>query len=219
MKMSLVCWLTVFMVLASLQPQGITGFDQGIIRPGQGVPGHGLGVIGLQATGPPLDCGVFSRVYHGYGKPIDLTQMSEKDQKKMLSKCDHNSEDIDDVKKQKRRCDHNSEHSIDMKKHKQKKHTVEISFSCDQCDFNFRSNDNMKTHKTRNHDGETKFWRSPELVRNLLPYLDVKSTMALATTHPLTGQPALRQCRRFLPSVRPRGQPCATRPSAWACAP
>ena len=44
----------------------------------------------------------------------------------------------------------------------------------------------MKTHKTRNHDGEAKFWRSPELVRTLLPYLEVGSTMALASTHPLT---------------------------------
>ena len=73
-----------------------------------------------------------------------------------------------------------------MKKHKQKKHTVEISFSCDQCDYNFRSNGDMKTHKTRKHDSEAKFWRSPELVRTLLPYLDVSSTMALASTHPLT---------------------------------
>ena len=87
-RMSLFCWLTVFLVLPNLQPQGVTGLDQGVTGLGQGVTeqgqglnGHGHGAIGLLATGPPLNCGVFST-----GKLIDLTPMSLFDQEKMLNR-------------------------------------------------------------------------------------------------------------------------------------
>ena len=73
-----------------------------------------------------------------------------------------------------------------MKKHKHKKHRVEMSFSCNQCSYNFRSNDDVKMREMTDHDGEANFWRSPELVRHLITFLDVGSTMALATNHPLT---------------------------------
>jgi len=72
--MSLVCWLTVFLVLPHLQPQGVTVY-------GQGVTGHGQGVTGLVATGRPLSCGVFST-----GKPVDLYSKSLLDQRKMLTR-------------------------------------------------------------------------------------------------------------------------------------
>ena len=72
--MSLICWLTVFLVLPNLQPQGVTGLVQG-------VTGHGKGVTGLETTGPPLNCGVFST-----GKPVDLNDMSLLDQEKMLNR-------------------------------------------------------------------------------------------------------------------------------------
>ena len=65
--MSLFSWLTVFMVLPNLQPQGVTGLGQG--------------VTGLVATGPQLNCGIFST-----GKPIDLDPMTLLDQEKMLNR-------------------------------------------------------------------------------------------------------------------------------------
>merc|ERR1740128_881450 len=79
--MSLVCWLTVFLVLPNLQPQGVNRLGQGVTGQGQGLTGHGHGAIRLLATGPPLNCGVFST-----GKLIDLTPMSLFDQEKMLNR-------------------------------------------------------------------------------------------------------------------------------------
>ena len=66
-RMSLFCWLTVFLVLPNLQPQGVAGLGQG--------------VTSLVATGPPLNCGIFST-----GKPVDLDPMSLLDQEKMLNR-------------------------------------------------------------------------------------------------------------------------------------
>merc|ERR1712071_237038 len=60
MRMSLLYWMTVFLVLVNLQPQGATG---------------------LVATGPPLNCGIFSTV-----NPTLLTGLSLFDQEKMLNR-------------------------------------------------------------------------------------------------------------------------------------
>merc|ERR1712071_190218 len=60
MRMSLLYWMTVFLVLVNLQPQGATG---------------------LVATGPPLNCGRFSTV-----NPTLLTGLSLFDQEKMLNR-------------------------------------------------------------------------------------------------------------------------------------
>ena len=79
--MILVCWLTVFLVLPNLQPQGVAGLGQGVAGHDQGVTGHGQGVTGPEATGPPLNCGAFST-----NKVVDLTRMSLHDQKKMLNR-------------------------------------------------------------------------------------------------------------------------------------
>merc|ERR1712071_508468 len=60
MRMSLLYWMTVFLVLVNLQPQGATG---------------------LVATGPPLNCGIFSTV-----NPTLLTGLSKFDQEKKLNR-------------------------------------------------------------------------------------------------------------------------------------
>ena len=69
-----VCLLTMYVVLLNLQPQGVAGL-------GQGITGHGQGITRLVATGPPLNCGIFST-----GKPVDLDPMSLLDQEKMLNR-------------------------------------------------------------------------------------------------------------------------------------
>ena len=73
MRMILVGLLTMFLVLPNLQPQGVTGLGHGGTGLSQGVARH-------VATGPPLNCGVFST-----GKLIDLTQKLLFDHKKMLN--------------------------------------------------------------------------------------------------------------------------------------
>ena len=78
-RMILICWLTVFLVLPNLQPQGVARLGQGVT--GNGVTGHGKGVTGLETTGPPLNCGVFST-----GKLIDLASMSLFDKENMLNR-------------------------------------------------------------------------------------------------------------------------------------
>jgi len=73
-RMIHVCLLTMYVVLLNLQPQGVAGL-------GQGITGHGQGITRLVATGPPLNCGIFST-----GKPVDLDPMSSLDQEKMLNR-------------------------------------------------------------------------------------------------------------------------------------
>ena len=71
-RMSLLCGMTVFLVLLNLQDA--TGL-------GQNATGLGQDATGLVATGPPLNCGVFST-----GNPTVLTGMTVFDQKKMLNR-------------------------------------------------------------------------------------------------------------------------------------
>ena len=71
-RMSLLCGMMVFLVLLNLQDATLLG---------QNATGLGQGTTGLVATGPPLNCGVFSTV-----KPTFLTGMIVFNQKKMLNR-------------------------------------------------------------------------------------------------------------------------------------
>ena len=71
-RTSLLCGMTVFLVLLSLQDA--TGL-------GQDATGLVQDASGLVATGSPLNCGVFST-----GNPTVLTGMTVFDQKKMLNR-------------------------------------------------------------------------------------------------------------------------------------
>ena len=78
--------MTVFLVLLNLQDatglgQNATGFGQNATGFGQNTTGLGQNATGLVATGPPLNCGVFST-----GNPTVLTGMNVFDQKKMLNR-------------------------------------------------------------------------------------------------------------------------------------
>ena len=66
-RMSLLCGMTVFLVLLNLQDatglgQNATGLGQDATGLGQDATGLGQDATGLVATGPPLNCGVFSTV-------------------------------------------------------------------------------------------------------------------------------------------------------------
>ena len=92
-RMSLLCGMTVFLVLLNLQDatglgqdatglvQDATGLGQDATGRGQDATGLGQDATGLVATGPPLNCGVFST-----GNPTVLTGMTVFDQKKMLNR-------------------------------------------------------------------------------------------------------------------------------------
>ena len=78
-RTSLLCGMTVFLVLLNLQDA--TGLGQDATGLGQDATGLGQDATGLVATGPPLNCGVFST-----GNPTVLTGMTVFDQKKMLNR-------------------------------------------------------------------------------------------------------------------------------------
>ena len=71
--------MTIFLVLLNLQDA--TRLGQDATGLGQDATELGLDATGLVATGPPLNCGVFSTV-----KPTVLTGMTVFDQKEVLNR-------------------------------------------------------------------------------------------------------------------------------------